>query len=111
MLQALQLVVFGSSSDKYLKWIQIHHKPVPIFPDYRKISCQKIKQNKSRYSQKFIKSSTRHSPSSSCDSTGQKLNVTKKNPKLNTGRESILSSTKQTYAQVDKAINQSPKHL
>ena len=90
---------------------------MPIFPDYRKFSCQKLKQKKSRYSQKLIKS-TRHSltkiqksPSSSSDSTDQKSNVTKQNPKLNTGKESILSSTKQTSAQVDQAIKQCPKHL
>ena len=40
LLQALQLVVFGYSSHKYLKRIQIHHKPMSIFPDYRKISNQ-----------------------------------------------------------------------
>ena len=70
---------------------------MPIFPDYRKISCKKIKQNESKYSQELIKS-TRHSqksPSSSSDSTDQKSNVTEQNPKLNTGRESILSSTKE----------------
>ena len=85
-----------------------------VFPDYRKISCQKLKQNKSRYSQKLIKS-TRHSqkksPSSSSDSTDQKSNVTEQNLKLNTRRESIPSSTKQASAQVDKAIKQCPKHL
>ena len=38
------------------------------------------------------------SPSSSSGSTDQKSNVTKQNPKLNTARESILSSTKQAFA-------------
>ena len=88
-----------------------------IFPDYRKFSYQKLKQNISRYCQKLIKS-TRHSltkmqksPSSSTDSINQKSNVTKQNPKLNTEKESILSSTKQASSQVDKAIKQCPKHL
>ena len=38
------------------------------------------------------------SPSSSSGFTDQKSNVTKQNPKLNTVRESILSSTKQAFA-------------
>ena len=38
----------------------MHHKPMPIFPDCSKFSSQKLKQNKSRYSQKLIKS-TGHS--------------------------------------------------
>ena len=50
-------------------------------------------------------------PSSSSDSTDQKSNVTKQNPKLNTGKGSILSSIKLVSAQVDKAIKQCPKHL
>ena len=52
-----------------------------------------------------------NSPSSSSDSTDQKSNVTKQNPKLNTGKGSILSSIKLVSAQVDKAIKQCPKHL
>ena len=86
---------------------------MPIFPDYRKISSQKLKQNKSRYSQKLVKSkdTPNISPSSSSDSTDQKSNVTEQNLKLNTRRESIPSSTKQASAQVDKAIKQCPKYL
>ena len=51
------------------------------------------------------------SPSALSDSTDQKSNVTEQNPKLNIGRESILSSIKQTSTQVDKAINLCPKNL
>ena len=40
-----------------------------------------------------------------------KNNITEQNSKLNIGRESILSSAKQASTQVDKAINQCPKHL
>ena len=56
----MQLVAYGSSSRKWLKVTQIHHIPMPIFPDYRKISCQKWKWNKSRYSQELPKN-RRHS--------------------------------------------------
>ena len=45
------------------------------------------------------------------DSTDKKSNVTEQNSKLKIVRESILSSTKQTLTQVDKAINQCPKNL
>ena len=86
---------------------------MPIFPDYRNISCQKLKQNKWRYSQKLSKS-TRHSQKSlfsSSDPTDQKSNATEQNPELNTGRESILCSTKQASVHVDKAIKQCLKHL
>ena len=41
---------------------------MPIFSDYRKISCQKLKQNKSRYIQELIKKY-------SSDSLDQKSNV------------------------------------
>ena len=58
-----------------------------------------------------VQDTPQKSSSSSSDSTDQKSNITKQNPKLNTGRESILSSTKQASAQVDKAIKQCPKHL
>ena len=51
------------------------------------------------------------SPSSLSDSTDQKSNVTKQNPKLNIERESILSSKKQASTLVHKAINQCQKHL
>ena len=51
---------------------------MPIFPDYRKISHQKLKQNKSKYSQKLIKS-TRHSPPSSSHFTDQNSNVKSQN--------------------------------
>ena len=80
---------------------------MPIFSDYRKISSQKLKQNKSRYIQELSKSTStlKKSPSSLSDSTDQ----TEQNPKLNLGREFILYSTKQASAQVDKAINQYPK--
>ena len=58
-----------------------------------------------------VQDTSQKSSSSSSDSTDQKSNITKQNPKLNTGRESILSSTKQASAQVNKAIKQCPKHL
>ena len=50
------------------------------------------------------------SSSSSSEYTDQKSNVTEENPELNSGKESILSSTKQVSAQVDKAIKQCRKH-
>ena len=77
---------------------------MPIFPNYRKFS--KLIKSKRHSLTKIQKS-----PSSSSDSIDQKSNLTKQNPKLNTGKESILSSTKQASAQVDKAIKQCPKHL
>ena len=58
-----------------------------------------------------VQDTPKKSPSSSSDSTDQKSSVTEQNLELNTGRESILSSTKQVSAQVDKAIKQCPKHL
>ena len=42
-----------------------------------------------------VQDTPKKSSSSSSDSTDQKSNVTEQNPKLNTGRESILSSTKE----------------
>ena len=78
------------------------------------ISCQKLKQIKSRYSQELIKKYKilrKKYPSPLIDSTDQKSNVTEQNPKLNIGRESILSSIKQASTQVDKAINLCPKNL
>ena len=58
-----------------------------------------------------VQDTPKKSPSSSSDSTDQKSSVTEQNLELNTGRESILSSTKQVSAQRDKAIKQCPKHL
>ena len=67
---------------------------MPIFPDYRKISSQKLKKK----DQGTVKSSSKvqdnpkKSSSSSSDSTDQKSNVTEQNLKLNIGRASILYS-------------------
>ena len=56
---------------------------MPIFPNYRKNYCQKLKQNKSRYSQELIKFTSKKSPSFLSDFTNENSNVTKQNPKFN----------------------------
>ena len=74
-----------------------------------------LAKNESEINQGTVKSSLKVEDTpkkfSSClnGSTDQKWNVNEQNPKLNIGRESTLSSTKQVSTQVDKAINQCPK--